>query len=185
VRTERHTFIAPDNGLLTRVLADDPARDAYVLEASHYRSPAVSPTFEGRDVFATAAAWVARGTELHHFGPPAGPLVTLELSPPEVEAGTPTAVRVLVVDRFGNATLDLSRRLLEPLLAAGAPEPRIVVETPGGIASGPVRTYSDGEPGRPIVLFNSAGHLEVALREGRASDRLGLRPGIEVRVTIG
>ena len=185
VRTERYTFIAPDNGLLTRVLAEEPAGSAHVLEASHYQHPAVSPTFEGRDVFATAAAWIARGTELHHFGPPAGSLVTLDLSPPAIEAGRPAAVRVLVVDRFGNATLDLPRRLLEPFLAAGAPEPRIVVETPGGIASGPLGTYGDGQPGRPFVLFNSAGHLEVALREGRASDQLGLRAGTEVRVTIG
>ncbi len=185
VRTERYTFIAPDNGLLTRVLAEEPPGSAYLLEAAHYQRSPRSATFEGRDVFATAAGWLARGTEPHHFGPPAGGLVTLDLAPPRIEPGRPCAVRVLVVDRFGNVTLDLSRRAIEPLLTAVSPPPRITVETPGGVASGPLRTYGDGAPGQPFVLFNSAGQLEIALREGRAADRLGLQPGVEVRVSIG
>jgi hypothetical protein len=92
---------------------------------------------------------------------------------------------VLVVDRFGNATLDVPRHALEPLLAAGAPAPRIAVETPGGTVSEMVRTYGDGAAGRPFLLFNSADHLEIALREARADDVLGLAPGDEVAVTVG
>ncbi|MBZ5638626.1 MAG: SAM-dependent chlorinase/fluorinase, partial [Acidobacteriia bacterium] len=146
--------------------------------------PSPSPTFEGRDVFAPAAAWIARGTELHHFGAPADDLVRLETLHPAFRPGTVARVRVLVVDRFGNATLDLARRDVEPILSAGAPAPRIVVETPGGPVMDLLRTYGDGAPGRPFLLFNSAGHLEVAVREARASEKLGLTPGKEVAVAI-
>ncbi len=185
VRTERYTFLAPDNGVLTRALAQEPAGSAYLLEAAHYQRSPGSATFEGRDVFATAAGWIARGTEPYHFGPPAEKLVTLDLAPPSIEPGRPTSVRVLVVDRFGNATLDVPRRAVEALLAAGDSAPRIRVETPGGLVSELVRTYAEGAPGQPFLLFNSAGHLEIALREARASEALGLAPGVSVTVTAG
>jgi S-adenosylmethionine hydrolase len=185
VRTARYTFIAPDNGLLTRVLEEEPAGSAFALEALHYRRAPASPTFDGRDLFAPTAGWIARGTELHHFGPAAGELVKLGLARPVFRPGVTERIRVLLVDRFGNVTLDLPRRTIEPLLAAGAPAPRIAVETPGGPVSELVQTYGDGTAGKPFLLFNSAGHLEVALREARASDRLGLTPGAEVAVTVG
>lgn len=185
VRTEHYVFLCPDNGLLTRVLEDEPAGSAHVLEATHYRRPSVSATFEGRDVFAPAAAWIARGTELTHFGPPAGELVRVDLDRPAPAPGKPARVRVLVVDHFGNVTLDLSRRGLAAAGGTDSTPPRIFVVTPGGPVSGPVRTYAEADADRPFLLFNSADHLEIALREGRASEKLALRPGVEVEVSVG
>ena len=109
----------------------------------------------------------------------------LDASSPTLAAGATAEVRVVWVDRFGNATLDLPRRAFAPLVKQGEPVPRITVETPGGTVADLVRTYAQGPPGRPFMVFNSADHLELALREGRASDKLGLRTGAEVRVTVG
>ncbi len=185
VRTENHYFLAPDNGILTRVLDEEPAGSAYLLEAPHYRRPSPSPTFDGRDLFAPAAGWIAKGNEASHFGAEAGDLVRLEIPKTALAAGKAVPVRVIWVDRFGNVTLDLPRSAFAPLLKADAPAPRVSVETPGGPVLDLVRTYAQGAPGRPFMVFNSADHLELALREGRAADKLGLRPGMEVRVTVG
>jgi S-adenosyl-L-methionine hydrolase (adenosine-forming) len=184
VRTDRYIFLAPDNGLLSRVLEEGPPGSAYELVESHYRRTSVSATFEGRDVFAPAAGYIARGVELSNLGPPAGDLVRLERQVPDFQPGRPCAVRVLVVDRFGNATLDIPRRVLDPWPEASGPPRRLRIHAPGGDVSRLVRTYADAEPGQPVALVNSAEHLEIAVREGRAAERLGLAPGVEVQVTL-
>src|SRR5687767_1537002 len=51
VVTPSATFVAPDNGLLTPILARDEWR-AFELAEPEFRLPRVSRTFHGRDVFA-------------------------------------------------------------------------------------------------------------------------------------
>ena len=183
VRTGGYYFVAPDNGILSLVLQDEPAGSAHVLEASHLRRPTVSPTFEGRDIFAPAAAWIARGVGLDRFGPQADDLVQLRLPGTHFEPSQPVPVRVLLVDHFGNVTLSVPRGALEPwLLPEG--DLRIRVQTPGGTVSELRRTYGDGEGKGPFLLFNSADYLELAVREGRADERLGLKPGDEVLLMV-
>src|SRR5262249_53064999 len=70
-------FIGPDNGLFTPFLGASPWR-AFELIATEFRRATVSPTFHGRDVFAPAAAHVARGLSPERLGPRVahpGPLV--------------------------------------------------------------------------------------------------------------
>src|SRR5205823_6052159 len=55
-RTRRYWFIGPDNGVLAYVT--DSTSQAWSLRTE---SGAISPTFHGRDVFAPAAAALARG----------------------------------------------------------------------------------------------------------------------------
>jgi len=184
VRTARYVFVAPDNGLLSLALEDEPVGAAHLLEARHLRRSNVSATFEGRDVFAPAAAWVARGIEVERFGPEAGDLARLELPAFRAEAGRPVSVRALLVDRFGNVTLNVPRRAVQRD-DGSAPLPRIRVQTPRATIDELHRTYGDADPGKPFLLFNSADFLEIAVREGRACERLGLRAGDEVVVTVG
>ena len=54
-------FVAPDNGVLTGVFDEAPPRRVVELTERRYARPTVSRTFEGRDRFAPAAAWLAKG----------------------------------------------------------------------------------------------------------------------------
>src|SRR5260221_1088988 len=65
-------FVAPDNGVLSAVLDEHPRRRVVELSERRYARPTVSRTFEGRDRFAPAAAWLAKGIELTALGRPAG-----------------------------------------------------------------------------------------------------------------
>ena len=56
-----YRFVAPDNGLLTAALGDMRRDASSSSPSAATRVPAVSRTFEGRDRFAPAAAWLARG----------------------------------------------------------------------------------------------------------------------------
>lgn len=173
LRTEQFTFVGPDNGIFSRVLDETPMRDAYRIEASPYVRQAPSATFEGRDVFAPAAAWLARGIDIRDLGPR---VESIERLPPPT--GAPEAVRVLVVDRFGNVILDLRRdAVAEPERARLR-----VVTAGGGIVDRIRRTYADAADDSPFLLFNSADQLEIAVRRGRADRTLGLAVGDEVRI---
>src|SRR5262245_64667315 len=53
--TGDYRFVAPDNGVLTSVLKEVPAKRIVELTERRYARPTVSRTFEGRDRFAPAA----------------------------------------------------------------------------------------------------------------------------------
>src|SRR5262245_8052656 len=63
-------FVAPDNGVLSAVFRDMPPRKVVELSERRYARPTVTRTFEGRDRFAPAAAWLAKGTQLAALGRP-------------------------------------------------------------------------------------------------------------------
>src|SRR6266516_3068358 len=80
-----YKFVAPDNGVLTVVLDEHPPRRVVELTERKYARPTVSRTFEGRDRFAPAAAWLAKGIELSALGRPASSIHRLALPEPLVE----------------------------------------------------------------------------------------------------
>lgn len=174
VRTPRGRFVAPDNGVLTPVL-EEGVEEAVSLPWP----PDASATFHGRDVFAPAAARLARGDAMAALGDPVeGDLVRLpEYRARRISGGV--AGRVLHVDRFGNAISSIRRDEL--------PEGTLEVEA-AGRAVGPLRrTYGDVAVGEALALVGSAGHVEVAVRNGGAAAALGLRSGdgVVVRVREG
>src|SRR6185436_16248813 len=69
-----YRFVAPDNGVLSVVLDQMPLNVAVELTERKYSRPTISKTFEGRDRFAPAAAWLAAGVELTALGRPASSL---------------------------------------------------------------------------------------------------------------
>src|SRR5687767_13316254 len=101
-----YRFVAPDNGVLTAVLAELPPRRVVELTERRYARPTVSRTFEGRDRFAPAAAWLAKGIQLTALGRPVADYHRVEIPQPEV---TETGVRgvVLRIDHFGNVVTNI------------------------------------------------------------------------------
>src|SRR4026209_1080645 len=62
--TGDYRFVAPDNGVLSAVFRESPPKRVVELTERKYARPTVSHTFEGRDRFAPAAAWLAKGIQL-------------------------------------------------------------------------------------------------------------------------
>jgi len=186
VRAGAHYFVAPDNGLLSRVLLCEPLAEAHLIEEAAYAGPARSATFEGRDRFAPAGAWIACGTGLDRLGPAAGQLARLPGVRPPLRRGEPTAVPVLAVDRFGNVAVDAHVSDLVPLLG-GEPEAgcALRLDTPGGEVARFRRTFADARGEGPFLLVNSAGYLEVAVWGARADAVLGLGLGSRPVLTPG
>jgi len=59
VTTRSYHFLAPDNGLLSYILASEPKAEIRELTAKQYFLGTVGSTFHGRDLFAPAAAWLS------------------------------------------------------------------------------------------------------------------------------
>jgi S-adenosylmethionine hydrolase len=172
-----YRFVAPDNGVLTLALRETPSARVVELSERAYQRPTVSRTFEGRDRFAPAAAWLARGTELTALGREVGEWLELTAPSPVIEE-TQLVGEVLRVDRFGNLVTNLNRATLERY--AGDKAIQIVA---GRVAMGTVVTYTDVEVGSPCALIGSTDYLEIAVNGGSAAERLGLGRGDPVRVS--
>src|SRR4029450_8800791 len=94
-----YRFVAPDNGVLTAALDEHPPKRVVELTERKYARPTVSRTFEGRDRFAPAAAWLPKGIELTAMARPAGTIARLDLPHPRVAEDEIEGL-VLRVDRF-------------------------------------------------------------------------------------
>jgi S-adenosylmethionine hydrolase len=171
VRAGGQEYLAPDNGVLSRVLAAAPAEGPRVLPV-----PAgASTTFHGRDVIAPAAAALVEGAAPESLGPAAGPLVQLPIPEPRE---TPAGIEgeVVHVDAFGNLLTNLAAALLPRLVAAG----RLVVGDRQ--ITRVVCTYGDAPPGELVALVGSQGVIEAAVVQGRAD--AALAAGVGTRVLL-
>ena len=172
-----YRFVAPDNGVLTLAFQEAAPTRVVELTERRYARPVVSRTFEGRDRFAPAAAWLATGVELTALGRPVGAWQTLPVPEPVV-TGDRIVAEVLRVDRFGNLVTNLDRRLFDRFTGERPIEIAAGAETMRGV----IGTYADAAPGSVCALFGSSEHLEVAVNGGSAAARLSLARG--ARITI-
>jgi S-adenosyl-L-methionine hydrolase (adenosine-forming) len=173
-----YKFVAPDNGVLTLVVDDHPPKRVVELNERRYARPTVSRTFEGRDRFAPAAAWLAKGVDLGALGRSAGALSRLEMPKPVVESGTIHG-EVLRVDRFGNLVTNIDRRIFDTRAGAS-----LEIRIGGHQVSRVVSTYGDAAPGEICALFGSTDQLEIAANGASASVLLDLGRGAPVHVVI-
>jgi len=184
-RLEEHVFVAPDNGCLTYMLADQPVPEIVHLTDDRYFLHPVSQTFHGRDIFAPVAAHLSRGVPLSAFGPTVDPASLVRLPVPEVQVETgEIRGEIITIDRFGNLISNISGRHLE-CLQAWHPASSLLVSL-AGRPIGPLQTsYSAVPPGQPVALVSSAGTLEIAVNQGNAAETLKAPRGAEVTVNLG
>ena len=170
LETDRHRVLAPDNGLLTLVLARDAAVRAFDCTPT---TPPVSATFHGRDVFAPLAARLALGEAPDSLGRPLDPdgLIRLPSLSPSRQGSVVTA-RVLAVDHFGNVVTNCD-------IAGFGPSAKFrpAMLAPRAMPLVPAAAYADIPEGAVGMLAGSQGYLELAVREDAAARHLALAPG--------
>jgi S-adenosylmethionine hydrolase len=172
-------FVAPDNGVLSLVFDEVRPRRVVELTERRYARPTVSRTFEGRDRFAPAAGWLARGIEPTAMGRPLTKWETLAIPSASVDAGRLVG-EILRVDRFGNLVSNIDRRTFEQFRH----DRPIEIAVDGHAVDRLVQTYAEAESGSVCALFGSTDHLEVAINGGSAAERLGAGRGASVRIDL-
>jgi S-adenosyl-L-methionine hydrolase (adenosine-forming) len=169
-------FVAPDNGVLTIALDEHPPKRLVELTERKYARPTVSRTFEGRDRFAPAAAWLAKGIDVTALGRAAGSMHRLDVPQPQVGADRIDG-QVLRIDRFGNLVTNIDRKSFDKL-SGGELDVRVGTHQIPRVVS----TYADAAPGEICALFGSTDHLEIAANGASAAAALQLARGSEVHV---
>lgn len=175
VQTERAIYVAPDNGVLSLTLGQEPVLQAIHLTEPRYRLSPVSDTFHGRDIFAPAAAHLASGTKPGELGKPLRPseLLTLPALDPQSQLDGGWQAEILHIDHFGN--LVTSFRIPNH----GSPT---AITLAGQRIETLSRTFADGAPGELVAYVGSSGYLEIAVRQGNAARQLDLDIGALVQV---
>src|SRR5262245_20499554 len=175
VEADGYRFVAPDNGVLSIVLDQSPSFVAVELTERKYARPTISKTFEGRDRFAPAAAWLATGLPLAELGRPLSSLVRLDVPLARAtEAGTEG--EVLRVDRFGNLITNIDAAMIATL------RDQTSVRIGTHLIPRIVSTYADVSAGELCALVGSSDRLEIAVNGGSAAATLGLGRGAIVQL---
>ena len=172
-----YRFVAPDNGVLTAVLGEQPPRRVVELTERRYARPTVSRTFEGRDRFAPAAAWIAKGVQLSALGRPLRDYRLLDIPAPDM-ADDRVVGQVLRIDRFGNVVSNIDRKAFESVAQRGS----IQIEVGPHVIGRLVETYTEIGEDEVCALFGGTEHLEFAASSSSAVDRLGVERGAAVVV---
>jgi len=161
VEAEGRWYVGPDNGLFELVRRRSKA--ARVFEITE-QPPHLSASLHGRDLFAPAAARLARGEK------------------PQMVARDPALGRypewpddlaeIVYIDHYGNA--------MTGLRAKAVPANAILIA--GGTRIARARTFSDMPAGTPLWYENSNGLAEIAVNLGRADEVLGLKVGDRIEI---
>ncbi|HUF12001.1 MAG TPA: SAM-dependent chlorinase/fluorinase [Longimicrobiales bacterium] len=161
IEADGRFLVGPDNGVLSWALREASRTDA-MRSIDRPHDDEISATFHGRDVFAPAAARLAAGEGITSLGPRVGGIVRLPWPEPVHRADGIDGV-VIHVDRYGNLITNLP---------GGQATSDIVVKV--GVTQVDVRrTYGDALPGELVAHVGARGLLEIAVRDGRAAERLG------------
>lgn len=196
VQTSHGLYVAPDNGVLSYVLAELPVVQCVALRRTEYRLSQTSQTFHGRDIFSPAAAYLARGVPVTALGPAWDELKMLP-APRLVISGARIEGEVLHIDHFGNVVTSIGRLIwlrsdmleLSPQfgehrsqrLSLPAAACRLQIGTHTLQTIWP--TYGAVAPGCPTLLIGSSGQLEMAVNQGSAAQALNAALGDPVTLT--
>ena len=182
VTSDRHHFVAPDNGVLSMVYAREERLHIRHVTAEHYSLQPISNTFHARDVFAPIAAWLAKGVDPEKFGDEVSDFVRFNPPKPKSVNGNTLRGVILKVDRFGNLVTNITPQDA-PMLFGPEPAPfKMVVGKQEITEIHP--TYSEGAPGEVFGILGSMGYLEIAANRGSAAKIVGIGKGSEVTISL-
>ncbi len=193
VRWDKYHLVAPDNGVLSYLMAKSHCSQAVELNDPQFQLVPTSNTFHGRDIFAPAGGHLAAGTALEDLGSPISELQELKL-PTLTLTEDGLAGEVVHVDRFGNLITSLGRLRRAagglhlspwlPMLGARDLEGDMAVTLPDGARLPVGRTFGDVPEGQPVAYLGSEALLEVAINGGNAAEHFELAVGDPVKLEI-
>ncbi len=181
VTTERHHFVAPDNGVLSLIYAREERLHVRHVTAEHYYLQPVSNTFHARDIFAPVTAYLAKGVDPLKFGEEISDFVRFNAPKPKPDGNTLRGV-VLKVDRFGNLITNITPQDA-PMLFEAEPAPFKILVGKHEITEVKMN-YAQGAPGEVFGVLGSMGYLEIAANRGSAAQTVGAGKGSDVSIVV-
>ena len=158
-----HFFIGTNNGLLSLLTEETEVKVVELVTES-------KSTFPAKDILAQAAAKLAVGTPLEELGNDV--LEFKRLIGRSVRATMKEiAGTVIKVDYYGNLITNIRKTVFEEIVK----DRKFMVKFGRQEAHGLNNQSNEVEPGDWFVYFNHQGLLEIGIRNGNASQLLGLK----------
>ncbi len=137
--------------------------------------------FPTRDLYAPAAALLARGVTLEVIGSQITDYQRKAMLQPVIGDGYIKGA-VTYNDNYGNAISNISKELFVKI---GKGRGFIIGFVQQGYDLNLInKRYSDASEGNRLALFNSAGLLEISINNGSASNLLGLEKGETIIISF-
>ncbi|MBM2834197.1 MAG: hypothetical protein HW406_1358 [Candidatus Brocadiaceae bacterium] len=209
VETKDYFFLLPDNGILSFIIQNEKPKSIFRITNNKYFLPSPSNTFHGRDVFAPVAAHLSLGLKPQQLGIKINQLEQLDIPKPVSKKTGQVDGQIIYIDRFGNLITNITKEYLVKGVGGQESEDRSqklenrikqrkttlkelfslcnTIETVIGRKKvvGLSNTYLDVNAGEPLVLFGSAGFLEISINQGNAQKYFRVDRGNKIRVEMG
>jgi S-adenosyl-L-methionine hydrolase (adenosine-forming) len=182
VTTEKHMFIAPDNGVLSLVYEGEERISVRHITAEHYFLQPTSRTFHGRDIFAAVAGWLSKGVETAKFGDEITDYV--RFASPKVKRMNDRTLKgvILKADKFGNLVTNIRPEDLPQLTQDSPLDFKIMIGR--GEVKRVRNAYAEGAAGEIFAVWGSMGYLEIVANRAFAAQLLQATKGSDVAVVF-
>ncbi len=178
VKTKNYFFLAPDNGILSWVLEKEKTEKIIEVKNKKYFLKPVSNTFQGRDIFAPVAGWLAKGKQIEHFGPKIDKIKRIPF--PEVKKeGKIFFGEIIYIDHFGNLVSNFAEEKF-----AGRLKQEFILRTKNRTFREVSSAYREVKKNEPLLIWDSFGFLEIALSEGNLAQKWRIKPGEKVILEV-
>jgi S-adenosyl-L-methionine hydrolase (adenosine-forming) len=182
-------FVAPNNGLLSYVLTEQPVHVAVALTNKAYHLEEISATFHGRDLFSPVAAHIANGVSLLALGQELSPnqLQKIDQPAPQHRNNQITGT-VIYIDHFGNIITNIHARLVPDLLHSSHIDLRFITSN---LTITRYRSFFSEKidihacsSREAFIYMDSSNYLGVAIQNGNASKELQVGVGMPIVLTL-
>ncbi len=180
VETHHSHFVGPDNGVLMLAAQRENLNHVYMVENPRTMLPKVSKTFHGRDIFAPAAAHLAKGYPASKFGKEIKDFVVPDFAKPVLVENVVLG-QVLHIDGFGNIITNVAPSLVKKVTDDESEFLRMEI----GKVSAILRlcsAYGDVSQGEPLAIIGSHNFLEISVNQGNAAERFNAKSGDSVKL---
>lgn len=170
---ENMYVVAPDNGIISSVMGD--GDDVFAIKRDYFGD--ASSTFHGRDVFAPAAALLARGVLPIQFGEKIKDWIRKPF--PEYHVRNEVIEGVIIhIDKFGNVVTSIPNDCI-----GNAREVVCKFEISGKSFKAVVsRNYCELDNEVPGIIHGSSGFIEIAMNMASLADLFSIK--IDERISV-
>lgn len=176
MKLEDHFFVGSDNGIFS-LLSE---KISLLVELKKdITNNNFHPTFPEKTTLAAAAAALANEVSIYNLGPQVTDIKTMLNRQPRTSKEQILGC-VIHVDNLGNLITNITKETFYQICDNRAFKITFSRDELTAISE----TYHDVENGDSLALFNSSGLLEICMRQGKASQLLGMDVESPVNITF-
>lgn len=180
IQTEHASYVGPDNGVLVLAASNHGIRHIYEISSRNLMLSKISATFHGRDIFAPAAAHLAKDVRQEEFGSEIYEIFTPDFA--RITRRKNMIVgEVIHIDGFGNIITNLGEKELKPLKITRA----VNIKLKGTrLKLKLCKAYAEVEQRKPLALIGSHNFLEISINQGNAAKFFKIKSGDKITVFL-